>query len=168
MSEPDAPSLLTAATADPTDATDRLAALVARRRELMMAILQQSILCEHAIEGGLVEKLLVHLEEKDHLVQELRGLQEGLAPHANVDPLSRTWRDAQTRSKCQNDIEETARLQAAILEIDERCTAAMIHRRDELFSQLHQTAGSFQVARAYATFAEGRSSTGTCIDLTSQ
>lgn len=149
------------------DDAERLSQLVRARRDLMAAILKQSMACEAAVEAGLVESLITALAEKDQQVEQLKRLQAELQPHAEVAAESRSWPSEEMREQCRREIEQTAQLQAAILEIDARCEATMTLRRDELFNTLQQTTGSALAARAYATQTAHSLPTRPSFDLTS-
>ena len=152
--------------------TDQMAHWVRQRRDILADILRVTLRQETAIESGMVESLLEVLGEKDSLVDQLRGVQSRLAPMAAVPPAQRQWRDAETREQCGRQIEESARLQAAIVEIDGRCEQAMVERREELFDSLRETTGAAGASRAYASAPRAahnaaRAAAGGSFDLTS-
>lgn len=146
--------------------TMMLAQLINERRDLMVEILKASIAQEKAIGEGLIEPLVARLNEKQSLVDKLRGIQEQLKPYAEQAPDERNWPSEQERKLCRQAIEETEKLQAAILEIDGRCEKVMIERRDEIFDSLNRTTDAATVAKAYSGQAT-RKPTGGNIDFSS-
>lgn len=146
---------------DPQWQAERLAQLVHHRLAMMAGILKLSMQCEAAIEEGLVERLVSVLAEKDKLVDRLRECQEQLAPHAELSPDRRHWSSQEARQQCQQEIEQTAELQRAILAVDARCEALMVLRRDQLRETIEQTQGASLAARAYSQHSpEDLSSSG--------
>ena len=151
-------------------ATDQFAIWITQRRDLLAQILRTTLQQQAALEEGLVDRLLATLEEKDALVNQLRQLQDALKPYAEVEPADRQWRDQESRSRCRREIEETEKLQRAILDVDARCEQAMLSRREELFHSMQQTTGVALASQAYAAGNRVRTrapSTGSSIDLTS-
>ena len=146
--------------------TMAMAALITRRRDLLAKILKASIEQERAITEGLVEQLVARLNDKQSLIDQMRGVQEQLRPWAELRPEERCWPDEESRQVCRQELHETERLQQAVLEIDARCEQVMLERRDEIFESLNRTNGAATIAKAYAVSAGSRS-TGGSIDFSS-
>jgi hypothetical protein len=146
--------------------TMELADLVQKRRDVMVRILKASIAQENAIKEGLIEALVSRLNEKQVLIDCLQDLQRQLKPFASQDPADRVWPSEEDRTLCRRAIEETERLQTAILEIDGRCENLMVEHRDEILQDLNRTTDATAVARAYSCSANSRA-TGGSIDFSS-
>jgi small-conductance mechanosensitive channel len=131
------------------DETRQFAELVTRRRDVMVRILKVSMDQERAVLDGMVEALVARLNDKEHLVNELRTIQKSLKPSAEIHPDQRNWASEEARGQCRQELNDTEKLQAAILEIDTRCEKAMIERKDELFASLNKTNGAATAAKAY-------------------
>lgn len=152
--------------------TAAMATLIQQRHELFVEILKLSLQQEAAIKEGLVEKLVTCLNHKQQRIDQLKALQQELAPYAQCPVENRQWADEAARQQCRDWIAESARLQAATLEIDARCELTMSQRRDEIFQQLTTTNGAMQAANAYDQAASGSSAgsrgRGGSLDFTSQ
>ena len=146
--------------------TQHMADLITRRRDLMVKILKCSMDQERAISDGLVEQLVSRLNEKQVLVNELIEIQAALKPYSDVDAEQRDWESEDLRLRCGHEIEETERMNAAILEIDTRCERAMVQRRSELFDALNKNTDAATVAKAYSAGA-GPKGGGGSFDLSS-
>lgn len=127
-----------------------MAELIRKRRDVMVGILKASIAQEQALGDGLIEPLVARLNDKQTLIEDLRDLQEQLKPFADQTPEDREWPSEVDRENCRRAIEETERLQGAILEIDARCERVMIERRNEIFDSLNRATDAATVAKAYA------------------
>ena len=154
------------------DETAQMAELVAERRAVLAEILAVTQRQQTAIEAGLVEQLLETLNEKQIHVDRLSVLQSSLKPMAEVAPEHRTWVDSAARDRCRAALNDSERLQSAILAIDKRCEEAMLQRRDELFDSIGRTTGAAAAARAYASGGRGAAAsrpatTGGSLDLAS-
>lgn len=150
--------------------TVQFAAAIQERRVVMADILRWTLQQQEAIESGLVERLLEVLREKELLVDQLRTLQQRLQPWAGVSPESRQWTSTSAREECRRAVEETERLQQAILAVDARCEQAMVQRRDELFQTIQHTTGAAAIAKMYADAgktSQPGSQSGATIDFTS-
>lgn len=129
--------------------TAQMAAWIAERHEVMAEILKRAVAQEKAVQEGLVEPLVSCLNEKQQWVDRLATLQRQLAPYAECAPANREWSSEEARERCARLIEETARMQAAILDIDGRCEQRMVERRDEIAAELQNAQGLAHAARAY-------------------
>jgi hypothetical protein len=129
--------------------TQQMAELIIARRDLMARILKASVDQQAALADGLVEQLVSRLNEKQVMVDQLRGLQQQLKPLAETDPELREWPSETLRLTCRQAIAETEKLHAAVLEVDARCENEMVQRKDQLFEALHQKTGAATVAKAY-------------------
>lgn len=146
--------------------TMAMAALITQRRDLLAKILKASIEQEKAIAEGLVEQLVARLNDKQLLVDKMRKIQELLKPLASVPPEQRCWPSEDHRAACRQELQETERLQTAVLEIDARCEKVMQERRNEIFESLNKTTGAATVAKAYSGGATSKPRGGS-IDLSS-
>lgn len=133
--------------------TAQMAAWIAERHEVMAEILKRAVAQEKAVQEGLVEPLVACLHEKQQWVDRLAQLQRQLAPYAECRPENRQWANEEARAQCARLIEETTRMQAAILEIDGRCEQRMVERRDEIATELQNAQGLAHAARAYTHMA---------------
>ena len=152
--------------------TTAMANLIQQRHDLFVEILKLSLQQEAAINEGMVEKLVTCLNQKQQLIDQLKSLQQELAPYAECPAEDRQWASETARQQCRDCIAESARIQAATLEIDARCEQTMSQRRDEIFQQLSTTNGALQAANSYGQAAAGTSpgsrGRGGSLDFTSQ
>ena len=131
----------------------QMAQLVQQRRQLLAEILKTTLQQEAAIKEGLVEQLVARLNEKQQWIDQLKELQQAIAPFADCPAENRQWHSQDERQACRHALDDSARLQQAILEIDARCETVMSQQRNELFEQISATNEASEAAKAYSNAA---------------
>ncbi|TWT43174.1 flagellar export chaperone FlgN [Botrimarina hoheduenensis] len=130
-------------------ATETLADLVLRRRQLLERLL---LLCGkqgELVEAGATGPLLTLLGAKQKLIDELTDTERLLNPFREEDPAARQWASAEARAACADNAQRCTDLLAAIRELEARHGKRMAERRDVIADQLQAIHRGHQVATAY-------------------
>jgi hypothetical protein len=131
--------------------TDRLAELVAQKRQLLQSVQELVVRQEEMVERNEMTALLEALTVKQKLLDQLQAVERCLAPFREQDPAARSWRTEQLREQTAAHLETCQHLLADILQREKRCEAALLQRREETAAQLRNLCTSGQMLAAYRT-----------------
>lgn len=131
--------------------TDRLAELVAQKRQLLQSVQELAVRQEELVDRGEMTTLLEVLTVKQKLLDQLQRVERCLAPFREQAPETRSWRTEQLREQTADSLEMCQRLLADILQREKRCEATLLQRREETAAQLRNLCTSGQMLAAYRT-----------------
>ena len=126
--------------------TDKLAKLIAQRRQCLMQMRDLGRKQAELIATGDMGALLRLLSAKQQLITALQAIERELAPFHAEDPDSRTWPTPEGRAECARQAEDCRQLLAEVMQLEKQNEERITVRRDEVASQL-QTAHAASVAR---------------------
>ena len=141
-----------------TSDTDRLAALVESKFQvlsLLLRLAEQQLALIEAGEMGLLMKLLT---AKQSLLSQLSELERQLDPFRGDDPDARIWRRPQDRAACQRQAELAAQKLAELMELEKKGESEMVRRRDGAAARLQGVHSAAEARHAYAARPGGQSS----------
>src|SRR2546423_706533 len=113
----------------PTTNTERLAALVATKQQVLEILVQLSRRQLSLIDAGDMTTLLKLLAGKQTVMNQLQILEHELAPFREEDPDQRLWASMAERAACQARAEQCNALLAEAMNLEKRAEAAMVGRR---------------------------------------
>jgi hypothetical protein len=113
----------------PTTNTERLAALITTKQQVLEILVQVSRRQLALIAGGEMATLIKLLAGKQTVMDQLQTLECELTPFRNEDPEQRVWASPAERTACQARVEQCNRLLAEAMDLEKRAEAAMVDRR---------------------------------------
>jgi hypothetical protein len=130
--------------------TDRLAALVAAKLQLVEMLLRlaerQLALVSENQTGGLLKVLAA----KQGVLDQLQRLERELDPFRGENPEARHWRHSSQRAECQQQVELTSQLLAQVMNLEKQGEAAMLRRRETIEAELASVQSAADARHAYA------------------
>lgn len=137
----------------PQTNTDRLAALVAAKLQVVEILLRLSQRQRELIERDEMQGLVRLLAAKQSVLQQMQSLDRQLDPFRGEDPEQRVWRCATDRAACQAQAERCNALIAEAMELEKQAEAAMLARRDAAATVLAAAQTAADARFAYAPLA---------------
>ena len=101
------------------------------------------------VEEGNVTVLIQHLGKRQQLWNEFELLEQQLAPHKEIPPEHRTWKNAEEREMTTAALDRCKGLLEQILANDEICLTKTAEQKDEVEEQLGRVQRGTPVASAY-------------------
>lgn len=137
-----------------TLATDRLASLIAARRQVLTVLAELARRQLRLIAEGQIGSLLSLLATKQAVIRQLQTLHRELAPFHADDPEARLWRSPQARAECQRQAEECQALLAQVLELEQQAEAALKTQQTATSEALGRLTSLADAQAAYAAAAQ--------------
>ena len=130
--------------------TDRLAALVGSKLELLTLLVRLAQQQLALIEAGDMSMLMKLLAAKQTLLTQLTELERKLDPYRADDPDARVWRSPQARAECQQQSELAAQNLSELMALEKQGEGRMVRRRDEAAARLQGVHSAAEASHAYA------------------
>jgi hypothetical protein len=130
--------------------TDRLAALVRQKHDVLVPLHDLARKQLEAVAADDVDRLLAILATKQPLLAELQRLERALDPFRQQAPEERVWASPAERRACQQTAERANRLLAELMELERQGERALQSYRQVVAEQLQQTSGALAARQAYA------------------
>jgi hypothetical protein len=147
---------MTTSNLETTTGTERLAALVSAKCQLVEMAARLARRQLEFIEAGEMTSLLKLLAGKQVVLQRLQELDRQLEPFRAQTPESRVWRSAAERTACQSDAERCNALLAEAMELEKQGEAAMVRRRDAAAAGLAGAHSAADARVGYTAAGTGR------------
>lgn len=129
--------------------TEQLAALVARKHEVLTQLRAVGTRQTDLVASGEVGALLKLLAAKQQLITALQTLEQQLKPHYAADPDARVWRSPEDRQNCARQAEECNTLLEEIVRLEKHGAEKLNQRKNEVAQQLQQVHAATHVRNAY-------------------
>ncbi|HZN33028.1 MAG TPA: hypothetical protein VFB80_04385 [Pirellulaceae bacterium] len=133
--------------------TERLAALIAAKRQVLELLTRLSRRQLELIAGGDTPALLKLLTAKDKVLAQLQLLERQLDPFRSENPDERVWSSPAARTACQQEADRASALLAEAMQLERQAEAAMIGRRDAAAAAVASAQVASDAAAAYAAGA---------------
>jgi len=137
-----------------TLATDRLARLIAARRQVLAVLVELARRQQQLIAEGQVNSLLSLLATKQAVLRQLETLHRELVPFHAEDPEARLWRSPQARADCQRLAEECQTLLAQVLELERQSETSLAAQQTATAEALGRLTSLADAQAAYAAAAQ--------------
>jgi flagellar biosynthesis/type III secretory pathway chaperone len=137
-----------------TLATDRLASLIAARRQVLAVLVELARRQLRLVADGQLPSLLSLLATKQSVLRQLETLHRELAPFHADDPDARQWRSPQARAECQRQAQECQALMAQVLELERQAEAALAAQQTATAEALGRLTSLADAQAAYAAAAQ--------------
>lgn len=129
--------------------TDRLAELVAQKREILTQLHGLTERQWQLIRDGDMARLLSLLAAKQSFLNHLQKVERHIDPFRMQDPEQRQWRSPTLRQEVRRAASESEALLEQILKVEQQCESQMTHRRDDAAARLQGIHDSTQARAAY-------------------
>ncbi|MBW8884688.1 MAG: hypothetical protein JF612_07900 [Planctomycetia bacterium] len=113
----------------PTTNTERLAALISTKQQVLEILVQLSRRQLALIAAGDMTTLIKLLAGKQTVMNQLQTLERELSPFRDEDPEQRVWASAAERTACQVRAEQCNVLLAEAMDLEKKAEATMVDRR---------------------------------------
>jgi len=133
----------------PPTNTERLAALVATKQQVLDILVQLSRRQLSLIDAGEMTTLLKLLAGKQTVMNQLQILEHELAAFRDEDPEQRVWASAAERAACQARAEQCNTLLAEAMNLEKRAEVAMVDRRQAVATALAAVQAGADARAAY-------------------
>jgi len=133
----------------PTTTTERLAALITTKQQVLEILVQLSRRQLALIGAGEMTTLLKLLAGKQTVMNQLQTLERELTPFRDEDPERRVWASPQERTACQVRAEQCNALLAEAMDLEKRSEAAMVERRQAAATALAAVQAGASARAAY-------------------
>ncbi len=143
--------------------TDLLGDLIRRKHNCLLHLRDLGQRQLALVRRGSMDELLDVLAAKQHLLVELQRIERGLDPFRQEDPDERTWRSAEERQRCAEELARCDSLLAEIMTQEKQSEQELIRRRDEAARRLQGAHTAAQARQAYTEDAPAPAG----LDLTS-
>ncbi len=143
--------------------TDLLGDLIRRKHNCLLHLRDLGQRQLALVRRGSMDELLDVLAAKQHLLVELQRIERGLDPFRQEDPEQRTWRSAEERQRCAEELARCDSLLAEIMTQEKQSEHELIRRRDEAARRLQGAHRAAQARQAYTEDAPASAG----LDLTS-
>jgi len=130
--------------------TERLAALIGRKHEVLRQLLVLAQRQCQVVDEGEMGTLIRILSSKQRMLKELQQVEADLAPFRRQDPDSRPWSSAGERQRVRGVAEQCEALLREIVRLESSCAEEMVSRRDAAAARLQGTHTAAQAAQSYA------------------
>jgi hypothetical protein len=131
--------------------TDRLAALIAAKRQVLEILARLSRRQLAMIAAGEMAALVKLLSSKQTVVAQLQALEQQLQSYRSDDPDARLWRSSADRAACQTQAEQCNALLAESLALEKQAEEELLRRRDAAAVALSAAQTATDARSAYAT-----------------
>src|SRR5262245_60368549 len=108
--------------------TERLAALIAAKLQVLKILVQLSRRQIELIEAGEMTTLIKLLAAKQTVMAQLQAVEQELAPYRADDPEQRQWESPARRAACQAQAQLASDLLAETLALEQQAETAMLRR----------------------------------------
>jgi len=135
--------------------TDRLAALIAAKLQVLEILARLSRRQLAMIDGGEMTALVKLLTSKQTVMSQLQTLEQQLLAFRNDDPEARVWRSSEDRSACQAQADRCNALLAEALTLEKQAEEAMLRRRDMVAKALSAAQSATDARAAYSAMPLG-------------
>jgi hypothetical protein len=129
--------------------TEKLAALIAQKHEVLVQLRAVGVRQTGLVASGEVAALLKVLSAKQHLITRLQELEQQLKPFYAGDPDKRVWRSPEDRAHCAKQANECNVLLEEIVRLEKLGAEKMNERKNEVAQQLNQVHAAAHVRNAY-------------------
>jgi hypothetical protein len=133
----------------PTINTERLAALITTKQQVLEILVQLSRRQLALIGAGEMTTLIKLLAGKQTVMNQLQTLERELMPFRDEDPEARVWASAAERTACQVRAEQCNTLLAEAMNLEKRAEAAMVDRRQAAAAALAAVQAGADARAAY-------------------
>jgi hypothetical protein len=130
-------------------ATERLAALISAKRQVLEIVVRLARQQLEFIAGGDMTQLMKLLAGKQTVLAQLQTLQRQLATFQGDDPETRHWATPAARAACQAEADQANALLAEAMRLEHEADAAMRQRRDAAAAALAAAASASDARSAY-------------------
>jgi hypothetical protein len=136
--------------------TERLAALVGSKRQILTQLREVGGRQTELVSSGDIGSLLKLLSAKQRLIADLQTVENELTPYYADDADRRSWSSPQARARCAVEAAECNALLEEIVRLEKLGAERITIRRDEVAEQLQQVHSAAQVRGAYEANRIGR------------
>ena len=133
------------------DGTEALFRLIESKHHLLSEMKQMSITQSDLVSQHEMTDLMTLLSRKQHLMESLHEVQNGLTPFQSQDPEARIWSSPSRRKTCQEMIANCDRLLQELIVMENRSLDNMTVQREMVSAQLQQNINAATVQHAYQT-----------------
>jgi hypothetical protein len=133
----------------PTTNTERLAALITTKQQVLEILVQLSRRQLALIGAGDMTTLLKLLAGKQTVMSQLQTLERELAPFRDEDPEQRLWASQAERTACQVRAEQCNSLLSEAMDLEKRAETAMVDRRQATATALAAVQAGVDARAAY-------------------
>ncbi len=130
--------------------TDTLAALIAKKHELLVQLRDLGRRQMELIDLGDMTQLLKLLASKQRLLAGMHATERQLDPFRHQDPNTRPWPTAAARDRCAAMADECDKLMAEVMSREKQSESQLRYRRDEAAARLQGVHAAAQARQAYA------------------
>lgn len=145
--------------------TDRLAELVAQKRQVLVQLRQVGVRQGELVDAGDVSTLLKLLGAKQTLLNGLRAIEASLAPFHEQDPDARAWPTPESRAACAADAQQCSRLLEEVMRMEREQERRMSDQRDRIARQLRAAHAAGEAAGAYGRHERAAPPSGTAAPM---
>jgi len=124
--------------------------LMQSEESVLTRLYSQSLTQLEIVRSGDVVRLIEFLARKQQTVAEFEELQERLAPHRNLAPEQRKWKNEEERKQTEELINRCGELLKMIVENDTASTGELSSQKDEVEKQIKRIQQNVQVNASYA------------------
>jgi hypothetical protein len=132
-----------------TSNTERLAALVMSKQQVLEILVQMSRQQLALIDTGDMTTLLKLLSGKQTVITHLHYIERELTPFRDEDPDGRVWTSPDHRTACQARAQQCNTLLAEAMDLERRAETAMHHRRNATAAALSSLQAGADAKAAY-------------------
>lgn len=142
-----------------TQHTERLAALVGAKRQVLEILIRLSRQQLDLIAAGEMASLIKLLAAKQTVIDQLAAIDGRLEPFRDEDPEQRTWVTPAARAACQADADQCNAWLAESMKLEQEADRALRARRDSAAAALVEVQCAADARHAYgpAALAAGSS-----------
>jgi len=137
--------------ASTTTNTERLAALITTKQQVLEILVQLSRRQLALIDAGEMTPLLKLRAGKQTVMTQLQTLERELSAFRNEDPEQRAWASAAERTACQVRAGQCNALLAEAMDLEKRAETAMVSRRHAAAAALAVIQAGADARAAYDT-----------------
>jgi hypothetical protein len=136
-------------------ATDRLAELLCQKLKVLQEILSLSNAQLALVQSDEVDSLMELLAAKQVFLDQMRNLQNRLAPFRGEKPEDRVWHSARRREQVQVVAARCEAILEEVMQIEKECERLLKHRRDTVAADLKAADSAQCACEAYAGSVHG-------------
>jgi flagellar biosynthesis/type III secretory pathway chaperone len=133
----------------PTTNTERLAALITTKQQVLQILVQLSQRQLALIAAGEMTTLIKLLAGKQTVMNQLQTLERELSVFRDEDPEQRVWSSPAERTACQVRAEQCNTLLSEAMNLEKRAEAAMVDRRQAAATALAAVQAGADARAAY-------------------
>jgi hypothetical protein len=136
----------------PTSHTERLAALITSKQQVLEILVQLSRQQVALIAAGDMTTLLKLLAGKQTVMNHLQIIERELAPFRDDDPDQRIWESPSHRAACQTRADQCNGLLAQAMDLERQAESTMHERRNSTAAALSALQAGANAKAAYDSF----------------